>query len=161
MIFAAQQRLARIVDIFQRNASNVSKKYVPEPTDRLNGATATVITSTSADINSTDVEDIVPGLRDLSNSLLYVVQAIQKFPEFDSSHLVHAARVFEEQIRYWRWTLTPYASQGLLNEPAVQLYINDLSIHLGEALSEMGNVLEQFVDLGGYYAYVIYWMIYI
>jgi hypothetical protein len=148
MIFATQQRVARIADIFQRNASNVSKQDVPELADYSKGRSVTGITSTLANARSVNVEDIVPGLRDLSNSLLYVVQAIQKFPEFDSSNLVHAARAFDEQIRYWRWTLTPYASQRRLDEPAVQLYMNDLSIQLGEALSEIGNVLEQFVDLG-------------
>jgi hypothetical protein len=41
-----------------------------------------------------------------------------------------------------------YERAGRLKEPSVQLYLNDLSMHVGERLHTLGTRLLYFMDLG-------------
>ncbi|KAE9402799.1 WD40 repeat-like protein [Gymnopus androsaceus JB14] len=89
---------------------------------------------------SIDLEDLPNQFEALAEEVTTFVNCLNEFHEFTS------ISSFEGDLKYWASCLNSYS--GLFRYPAVQRYVQDLGVEMGEHIDSITSTLSMFIEVG-------------
>ncbi|KAF9457745.1 hypothetical protein BDZ94DRAFT_1326045 [Collybia nuda] len=160
--FHLRERLAQILylyhenaaDLFPRKITHISRETVDDT--RFNGTRhrhgkmarykAPPHVARPTVHENLDPEFFPDQLNALATDVTTFLNCLNEFPEFTDEAVNASILSFEGDLRYWASCLKEYA--GHLRSPAVQRYIHDLSMEMGEHIDTITATLAMFVEVG-------------
>ncbi|KAF8636918.1 hypothetical protein AX17_003169 [Amanita inopinata Kibby_2008] len=93
-----------------------------------------------------DFEDFPAQFEALAADVTTFLNCLNEFPEFTDEAVNASILSFEGDLKYWASCLREYVGQ--FRYPAVQKYIHDLSIEMGEHIDSITSALSMFIEVG-------------
>ncbi|THV01875.1 WD40 repeat-like protein [Dendrothele bispora CBS 962.96] len=93
-----------------------------------------------------DLEDFPVQFEMLAEEVTTFVNCLNEFPEFTDEAVNASISSFQADLRYWGNCLREY--EGQFRYPAVQRYIQDLTVEMGEHIDSITNTLSMFIEVG-------------
>ncbi|TFK38155.1 hypothetical protein BDQ12DRAFT_631389 [Crucibulum laeve] len=159
--FHLRERLAQILflyrenaaDLFPRKITHIAREAPAEnhmPGRRRRGqrmrykAPPHVATPTVSE--NLDPENFPEQLEHLARDVTTFLNCLNEFPEFTDEAVNASILAFQGDLQYWASCLKEYSGQ--FKYPAVQRYIHDLSIEMGEHIDSITSTLSMFIEVG-------------
>jgi hypothetical protein len=93
-----------------------------------------------------DLEDFPNQFEALAEEVTTFVHCLNEFPEFTDEAVNTSISSFEGDLKYWASCLHNYSGQ--FRYPAVQRYIQDLAVEMGEHIDSITSTLSMFIEVG-------------
>ncbi|KAE9392118.1 WD40 repeat-like protein [Gymnopus androsaceus JB14] len=93
-----------------------------------------------------DLEDFPNQFEQLAEEVTTFVNCLNEFPEFTDEAVNASISSFEGDLKYWASCLHNYSGQ--FRYPAVQRYIQDLAVEMGEHIDSITSTLAMFIEVG-------------
>ncbi|KAH8828264.1 quinon protein alcohol dehydrogenase-like superfamily [Flagelloscypha sp. PMI_526] len=100
----------------------------------------------TVDAETLDLEDFPDQFDLLAQELTTFTKAVNDFPEFLDDGVNISINSFVLDLRYWASCLRAY--HGQFRYPAVQRYVQDLTLHMGDHIDHITTTLSTFVEVG-------------
>ncbi|KAJ3866493.1 hypothetical protein EV359DRAFT_71777 [Lentinula novae-zelandiae] len=93
-----------------------------------------------------DLEEFPNQFEALATEVTTFVNCLNEFPEFTDEAVNASISSFEGDLKYWANCLHNY--RGQFRYPAVQRYIQDLALEMGEHIDSITSTLSMFIEVG-------------
>ncbi|KAJ3806883.1 hypothetical protein F5876DRAFT_90859 [Lentinula aff. lateritia] len=93
-----------------------------------------------------DLEEFPNQFDALATEVTTFVNCLNEFPEFTDEAVNASISSFEGDLKYWANCLHNY--RGQFRYPAVQRYIQDLALEMGEHIDSITSTLSMFIEVG-------------
>ncbi|KAF9063012.1 hypothetical protein BDP27DRAFT_1335856 [Rhodocollybia butyracea] len=93
-----------------------------------------------------DLEEFPSQFLALAEEVTTFVDCLNEFPEFTDEAVNTSVSSFEGDLKYWANCLQNY--NGQFRYPAVQRYIQDLAVEMGEHIDSITSTLSMFIEVG-------------
>ncbi|KAJ4478616.1 hypothetical protein C8J55DRAFT_542716 [Lentinula edodes] len=93
-----------------------------------------------------DLEEFPNQFEALAIEVTTFVNCLNEFPEFTDEAVNASISSFEGDLKYWANCLHNY--RGQFRYPAVQRYIQDLALEMGEHIDSITSTLSMFIEVG-------------
>ncbi|KAJ3781345.1 hypothetical protein GGU10DRAFT_367113 [Lentinula aff. detonsa] len=93
-----------------------------------------------------DLEEFPNQFEALAKEVTTFVNCLNEFPEFTDEAVNASISSFEGDLKYWANCLNNY--RGQLRYPAVQRYVQDLALEMGEHIDSITSTLSMFIEVG-------------
>ncbi|KAF9444114.1 hypothetical protein P691DRAFT_787144 [Macrolepiota fuliginosa MF-IS2] len=155
-----RERLAQILFLYRENAavlfpreiSRAPKESIIDPQNtgshrsrkRHSRAPSHIVRpSVNEDI---DIEEIPDQIDCFAKDIGTFLDCLNEFPEFTDEAMNASILSFERDLQYWASCLKEYSGQ--FRTPAVQRYLHELSIEMGEHIDGITSTLSIFIEVG-------------
>ncbi|KIK57402.1 hypothetical protein GYMLUDRAFT_46278 [Collybiopsis luxurians FD-317 M1] len=164
--FHLRTRLAHLLHLYRQNASDVYPRKIKAPASipgsdgdekakkhhksrrspHLSGKHRALphVARPIVDANI-DLEEFPNQFEALAREVTAFVDSLNEFPEFTDEAVNASISSFEGDLKYWANCLQNY--QGQFRYPAVQRYIQDLAVEMGEHLDSITSTLSLFTEV--------------
>ncbi|KAF9450606.1 WD40 repeat-like protein [Macrolepiota fuliginosa MF-IS2] len=159
-VFHLRERLAQILFLYRENAAALFPRKVsraprdsvidPQNNGRRRGrrwrpkAPSHIVRPiVNEDI---DVEEFPDQMEYFAKDIGTFLHCLNEFPEFTDEAVNASILSFERDLQYWASCLREYTGQ--FRNPAVQRYLHDLSIEMGEHIDGITSTLSIFIEVG-------------
>ncbi|KAK7044558.1 catabolite degradation [Favolaschia claudopus] len=160
--FHLRERIAQLLflyrenaaDLFPRKVAHASREPITERQMKVKGRrrkakqgySAPPHLSRPAVDEDLDLETFPEQFEALANNIVTFGRCLNEFPEFTDEAINASIVSFEGDLRYWASCLKVYSGQ--FRYPAVQRYVHDLTVEMGEHLDSINSTLAMFVEVG-------------
>ncbi|EKM77352.1 hypothetical protein AGABI1DRAFT_108190 [Agaricus bisporus var. burnettii JB137-S8] len=154
--FHLRVRLAHVLFLYRENAADLFPRKVTRVSrNSLNDACqprrivkslariARPIVNEDSDI---DVEDFPDQMERFAGDIKEFLDCLNEFPEFTDEAINVSILSFSSDLQYWASCLREY--KGQFRTPAVQRYLHEISIEMGEYIEDITSTLSIFIQIG-------------
>ncbi|KAJ4474338.1 hypothetical protein J3R30DRAFT_3295652 [Lentinula aciculospora] len=162
--FHLRTRIAHILYLYRLNAADlyprkikppVSTSSAPEIDDKTQRRSKHRLSSKHRVLphvarptvdSNIDLEEFPNQFEALAKEVTTFVNCLNEFPEFTDEAVNASISSFEGDLKYWANCLHNY--RGQFRYPAVQRYIQDLALEMGEHIDSITSTLSMFIEVG-------------
>ncbi|KAF9220007.1 hypothetical protein BS17DRAFT_810896 [Gyrodon lividus] len=155
-----RERLSKILFLFRENAASLyPRELVRQPHERLldpnivdqrrrtNWRSHPPPPIAKLILEDNLEPDALPAqLESFSMDVVTFLNCLNEFPEFNDEAVNQSMRNFEGDLKYWGSCLAEYKNQ--FRSPAVQRYVHDLTMDIGDHIDNVTRTLSMFIGIG-------------
>ncbi|KAJ6612693.1 hypothetical protein B0H10DRAFT_2278752 [Mycena sp. CBHHK59/15] len=161
--FHLRERIAQLLFLYRENAADLFPRKIPHATretvvdakikgrrrvkpPKVGRYSAPPHVARPTIDESLDLEKFPEQFEALAHDIVTFGRCLNEFPEFTDEAINASITSFEGDLRYWSSCLQVYQSQ--FRYPAVQRYVHDLTMEMGEHIDSITSTLVMFVEVG-------------
>ncbi|KAJ8082886.1 hypothetical protein PM082_008743 [Marasmius tenuissimus] len=159
--FLLRTRLANILFLYQENSADLFPRKIFHPTQHaiaqnsarqrrpraMSGRHKALPHASRPTVNvDINLEDFPREFKSLAQDIATFLRCLNEFPEFTDEAVNASISSFEGDLKYWANCLEQY--QGQFRYPAIQRYIHDLAMEMGEHIDGITSSLNMFIEVG-------------